>query len=117
MAPRLLTVQEAAAALHRTVTVAAIRKAIHAGLLPASRIGKRYYVMEQELEAFACRALANPPASTSEKTNSNGSSVTETTRFGRDMAVASIERLKMRSSDTARAESRPSGEVLPIRAS
>lgn len=52
----LLTVEEAAAALHATVTVAAIRAAIREGRLAATRIGKRYYV-----EAALCIKRTKPP--------------------------------------------------------
>ena len=57
------------------------------------------------------------PVSTSEKMNGSGSSVTEPARCGRDMALASVERLKRRSSVTSQVASPPPGEVLPIRTS
>lgn len=117
-APRLMTLEDAAAALHETVTVSSLRAAIREGRLPRRKLGRRYYVTSPEIEDFLrCLAHASLPASTSAPMNSNGSSGTESASSGRDMALASVERLKMRSRDTSRAASRPSGAVLPIRAS
>lgn len=115
MVARLLTVEQAAAELHETVTVATIRGAIRSGRLAATKIGRRYYVTDRDLEAFICRAAESLPVSTSEKMNGSGSSVTEPARCGRDMALASVERLKRRSGATSQAASLPPGEVLPIR--
>ncbi len=53
MIPRLYTIEEAAAALHESVKITAIRQAIVEGRLPASKIGLRYYINEEELRRFA----------------------------------------------------------------
>lgn len=70
---RLLTVEEAAAALHAMVTIAAVRAAIRDKRLRATKIGRRYFVAIPDLERFArCRDRANPPASGKEG-QANGS--------------------------------------------
>lgn len=60
----LMTVEEAATALHSKVKVSAIRQAIRDGRLDATRIGKRYFVTPEALRRFArCPVPASRPAS------------------------------------------------------
>lgn len=103
----LLTVEEAAAALHATVTVAAIRAAIREGRLAATRIGKRYYVEERVLRRFACHAPESRPASGAAPAMAPGSSLTGASSIGQAIAErAAADLLKMRSKST----SPPSGK-------
>lgn len=51
--PKLMTVDEAAEALHASVSPKAIYAAIAAGELAARRIGRRYYITPEALAAFA----------------------------------------------------------------
>lgn len=113
---RLLTLEEAAPALHETVTVSTLRAAIRDGRLPRRKIGRRYYLTPAELEEFCtCLAPASPPASTTAPTNASGSSAMAPARSGQAMAMASVARLKKLSGNTSRAASRPPAAVLPIR--
>ncbi|PJN96468.1 hypothetical protein CNY89_02390 [Amaricoccus sp. HAR-UPW-R2A-40] len=98
----LLTVEEAAAALHETVKVAAIRAAIREGRLTATKIGRRYYVDERVLRRFAaCPDRASRPASGSAPTTEPGSSSTGASSIGQAIAEkAAAELLKMRSKST-----------------
>jgi excisionase family DNA binding protein len=104
----LLTVEEAAAALHATVTVSAIRAAIREGRLAATRIGKRYYVEERVLRRFAaCPDRASRPASGAAPAMAPGSSSTGASSIGQAIAErAAADLLKMRSKST----SPPSGK-------
>jgi hypothetical protein len=112
----LLTLEEAAAALHETITVSALRAAIRDGRLPKRKLGRRYYLTPSEIEDFPrCLAHANPPVSTSEPTKSSGSSMTAPARSGRDMASASVARLKERLLATSQIASLPPAAVLPLR--
>lgn len=104
MSPALLTVEEAAAALHSTVTVAAIRAAIRAGRLTATKIGRRYYLDEKALRRFAgaCHAPASRPASGSAQTMAHGSSSTAASTIGQAIAEkAAADLLRMRSGTTS----------------
>jgi excisionase family DNA binding protein len=92
---RLLTVEEAAAELHATVTVRAIRDAIRSGALAATRIGRRYYVTPEALRRFArCPAPASRPGSTSAPIAANGSSATMARPYGQVLAEAAAEALR-----------------------
>jgi len=114
--PRLLTIEEAAAALHATVTVSAVRSAIREGRLTAKRIGKRYYIAECDLRRFAqCPAPASPPASGNE-TTAPGSSSTTAASIGQAIAEkAADDLLKMRSATTS-SRARRSAAARPSRA-
>lgn len=95
--PPLLTIEEAARALHATVTVSAIRAMIRDGRLAARRIGRRYYVPATEIERLTrCPAPESRPASTSAPTPATGSSATDPAPSGRALALASAMRLKAR---------------------
>jgi hypothetical protein len=60
----LMTLEEAAPAVHETITVSTLRAAIRDGRLPRRKIGRRYYVTPAELEELCtCLASASPPAS------------------------------------------------------
>lgn len=95
---RLYTLTEAAAHLHETVSVSTLRKLVREGRLTATRIGKRYYVTDADLESMQerCRASASPRASTGAPQPEFGSSATETWSGGRDAALASLRRLSAR---------------------
>ncbi|WP_164887603.1 helix-turn-helix domain-containing protein [Paenirhodobacter populi] len=112
----LLTIEEAAAELHRDIPRAALHKARREGRLWAVKIGKRFYTTRQALlEFLQCPVIENQPGCISAPTKSNGSSATETSRFGQDLALASAERLKRHSRNTSQPGDRKSAAVLPIR--
>lgn len=112
----LLTIKEAADLLHHTVTESALHAARIAGDLWAKKIGKRYYTTQTALmEYLQCPDMQSLPASTSAKTNDNGSFVTAANNGGQDMALASASRLKQLCKNTSQAGNRPSAEVRPIR--
>jgi excisionase family DNA binding protein len=109
----LLTVEEAAAALHATVTVACIRAAIRNGRLPAARIGRRYYVTRDALRRFArCPSPANPQDSTSVPTAANGSSATATRPYGQALAETAAAALLKTPCGTTSVVARRSGAGL-----
>jgi hypothetical protein len=116
-ATTLLTLDEAAAILHPTIKASTLRAAIRDRRLPRRKIGRRYYLTAFDIKDLVgtCPGPGSPPVSTIEQTNTNGSSATATGRSGRDMALASVERLKRSSRNTSPAASRPSATVLPIR--
>ncbi len=90
----LMTVEEAAAALHATVPVPAIRAAIRAGQLRARRIGKRYYITAAALREFVeCPAPESPLGSISAQTRMNGSFETRELTSGPINAARAVERL------------------------
>ena len=99
--PRLLTLDEAAAALHATVTPGALRAAIAAGQLAGRRIGRRFYVSEIALQEFVrCPAPANPPASFGIQETANGSFTMARSGSGRAAASRAADLLlKRRSAD------------------
>ena len=108
MTAALMTVEEAAAALHATVTVAAIRAAIREKRLAAVRLGRRYYISEKDLRRFAsCPAPASPRVSGGAKT-AHGSSSTVGGSTGQATAERAAEDLlKMLSATTSQPGSRP----------
>lgn len=55
----LLTVEEFAAALHRTVTPRTVRTLIRQGEVNAVRLGKRFYMTHDELKRFTSTCPAN----------------------------------------------------------
>ena len=60
----LMTVEEAAAAIHASISPSYIRAAIRDGRLPAVRHGKRYFVLLDDLRRFArCPERGSRPAS------------------------------------------------------
>ncbi|MFO1209720.1 MAG: helix-turn-helix domain-containing protein [Amaricoccus sp.] len=110
----LLTVEEAAAAIHATVKVTAIYRAIREGRLTASRIGKRFYVSESDLRRFTkCRAPASPPASGKEAM-APGSSSTPVVSIGQAAAEKAADDLLNSLSETT---SRPARRSDPDRLS
>lgn len=116
--PRLLTIEEAANAMHETITVSTLRAAIRGGRLPARKIGRRFYLTEGEIEGFIqCQGAESPPGSTTEPMRGNGSSETVAFNDGQGAALASVERLKRRSQNTLHNERCHTAKVQRIRAS
>jgi excisionase family DNA binding protein len=113
---RLLTVEEAAKALHATVKVSAIRAAIREGRLASVRIGRRYYVTPEALRRFAkCRVVESRPACGVDPTPETGSSSTEAASTGRALAEQAARMLRARRSPpTSSGASRPAS-ALPSR--
>ncbi|KEP68539.1 hypothetical protein DL1_11330 [Thioclava dalianensis] len=113
----MMTLAEAAAKVHSSVTVNTLRKARRDGRLWAVKVGRNYLTNRQAIEEFLqCPDNESPRASTSERMRGNGSSETETGCSGQALALASVERLKRHSLTTSPADSRKRGAVLPIRA-
>ncbi|NOD66261.1 helix-turn-helix domain-containing protein [Ruegeria sp. HKCCD7303] len=85
----LLTIEEFAAALHRTITPRTVRTMIHQGEINAVRLGKRYYMTREELKRFTttCHVNANRPGSSNAKTMAHGSSSTEDSRSGQALVM------------------------------
>jgi len=95
---RLMTVEEAARAIHDTVRPGYIRAAIRDGRLTAVQHGKRYYVEEADLRRFAkCPDRASRPASGSERMASGSSSMGESIS-GQVLAVTAADQLLKRRS-------------------
>lgn len=98
---KLLTVKEAAGALHQTVPVSAIYRAIKDGRLHATKIGRCYYISPEALERFiGCPDQKNQPDSGSAATMGRGSSSTKEGRSGQAMAEASARKLRRLSANT-----------------
>lgn len=111
----LLTLQEAAEAMHSTVKISTLYRARAEGKLWAKKIGSRYFTTTQAIKEFLqCPDPESPPASTTAKTNSIGSSAMAARNTGQDMALASAKRLKQRCKNTSQTENRPSAEVRPF---
>ena len=121
MAPRpaltvqLLTLEEAAAALHATISVSTLRAALRDGRLPRRKIGRRYFVTPAEIEEFlACPAPESLPGSTTARTSGSGSSAMAPGWSGQAAALASVKRLRALSANTSDPDLSPLGEVLPL---
>ena len=98
----LMTVEEAAAAIHASISPSYIRAAIRDGRLPAVRHGKRYFVRPDDLRRFArCPDRGSRPASGSAETD-RGSSSTAAATTGQALAETAAELLlKPRSRNTS----------------
>lgn len=114
---KLLTMQEAAATLHRNLPASALHRARRNGLLKSYKIGHRYYTTMEAIEEFVeCQGIESQPGCTSERMKSNGSSAMEKHSCGHALATASVERLKKRLQATSPTDDHQPGAVLPIRA-
>ncbi len=92
----LLTVKEAAAALHQTVAVSAIYRAINNGSLLAISIGRRYYISFEALKEFvSCPDQKNQPDSGSAATMGRGSSSTKDAKSGLASVTDFVNRQKI----------------------
>ncbi|MEM0988561.1 MAG: helix-turn-helix domain-containing protein [Pseudomonadota bacterium] len=72
----MMTVKEAAAALHVSVSKKSIYAAIRENRLEALMIGGRYLISPEALERFACHGKRNRRASTKGQMTAAGSSAT-----------------------------------------
>lgn len=96
---RLMTVEEAALALHSTITTAAIRSAISGGALRGRKIGKRFYTTAQALKEFvACQDHVNRPVSSGTRPTPSGSSTTARPGIGQAAANRAADLLRKRPS-------------------
>ncbi|WP_158524526.1 helix-turn-helix domain-containing protein [Phaeobacter gallaeciensis] len=91
-----LTVEDFAAALHRTISSRTVRTMIHDGQINATKIGQRFYMTREELARFVstCHANANRPDFSSAKTMALGSSSTEDSRSGQVLVTDFIRKQK-----------------------
>lgn len=92
---RLLTIEEAAAYIHSTVSPNAIRTAIRNNQLRAIKIGHRYYVSEIEIRRFIeCPDPENLLAFTNERMMELGSSSMEENKSGLAMVMDFVTKQK-----------------------
>jgi len=92
----LLTVKEAAEALHQRVPVSAIYRAINDGRLHATKIGRFYYISYDTLERFIeCPDQKNQPDSGSAATMGRGSSSTKDAKSGLASVMDFVNRQKI----------------------
>lgn len=113
----LMTLEEAAATLHKGFRVSTLRRAIHNGDLVAKKLGScRYYVSKQALKDFlTCHEEKARPVSSSAETNSNGSSETARSKSGQDLVSMSVAKLKQLSANTSPAKRCGAGRGQPTR--
>ncbi len=112
--PEMMTVEEAAAAIHEKVKQSTVRRAIREGRLDAKKLFGRYCVTPEALERFVkCPEKRSRPDSGSAETT-RGSSSSEAVSTGQAMAMKSASRLKNISRGGSRA-ARPAASVQPIR--
>lgn len=112
MTPPLLTLEEAAARLSAEIGATTLRAAVRAGRLAAIRIGGRYFVTRDDLDAWVetCRVRANPldcgsppPAATRPAACSNprtGASGTDPGKSALARALTTCDQLARRSPPT-----------------
>ena len=91
----LLTVDEAATRIHKSVRPSTIRAAIKRNELTAIKIGRRLYVKEVELERFLeCQENVNLQGCTNAKTMARGSSSTTESKSGLAMVTDFVTKQK-----------------------
>lgn len=100
----LMTVEEAAAAIHATVKPSSVRRAIREGRLDAKMIFGRYYITPEALQRFVkCPEKRSRHASGSAET-ARGSSSNEAVTTGQAMVQDRIAKLRRSSPRGSQAE-------------
>lgn len=98
---KLLTVEEAAAALSSATSVSFIRRMCREGKLVARRFGKRYLIHPAELERFArCPDPESRPASGNTRTGDGSSSTPDASTPPDALGTAIEDALKLLSPGT-----------------
>jgi hypothetical protein len=110
--PELLTLEEAAARLPRSMTVGTLRGLIRKGVLPHRMYGRRLWLTPADLWRLTeCPERDSPRASGGTTRKDSGSSATAPSSGGRAAAMASVERLRQRSRDTSKPANSPAAVV------